>query len=82
MYARRTENHIFVKRIQIVLAEHEIHAECRQCGVAVAQLRGVLFIVYGYRYACRTQHTDERHVTHARTDHADPFVRQAAQILF
>lgn len=35
-----------------------------------------------YGWNRRAQHADERHIANARADYADPFIRQAAEILF
>ena len=82
MHAGRAEDHIFVQRVQIVRAEHEVHAERCERGIAVPQLGGLLFVMYGHFDARRAQHADERHIAHPCADDADPFIRQAAKILF
>ena len=47
-------------------AENEVYAEGSEGSIAVRQARWVLFVMHGNAHACSAQHTDERHIAHAR----------------
>ena len=82
MNARGTEDNVLIERIKVMRAENEVYAESSESGIAVAELGGFFFVMHGNAHACSAQHTDERHIAHARADYADPFIRQAAEVLF
>ena len=82
MDTRSAEDNVLVEGIQIVRAQNEVYAEGSESGIAVAELGGFFFVMHGNAHACGTEHTDERHIAHARADDADPFIRQAAEVLF
>ncbi len=80
--ARGTEDNVLIERIKVMRAENEVYAEGSEGSIAVAKLGGFFFVMHGNAHACSAQHTDERHIAHARADYADPFIRQAAEVLF